>query len=145
MKQRGRKTALAVAQESSITSQERPEPPVEMVPAQRIEWISVVNACPAEWFPPETHALLAQYCRHVVASKHIDELIIAAEKGSVPEDGGEPVLDIAYYDKLLKMQERESRIIASLSTKMRLSQQATYSPQKGKGGTKGGVKSPWAS
>ena len=130
MKQRGRKVALAVAQDTEITSQERPEPPAELTPAQRIEWILVVNSVSAEWFPPETHGLLTQY-----ASKHIAELIQDVEKGDE--------LNIMEYDKLLKMQERESRVIMSLATKMRLSQQSTYHPEKTKGKAKGGRKTPW--
>ena len=134
MRQRGRKTALAVAQDTGITSQERPEPPVELTPEQRIEWITVVNSVSADWFPPETHGLLTQYCRHVVASRHIAELVSQAESGDE--------FSVLEYDKLLKMQERESRIIASLLTKMRLSQQSTYHPEKTKGGKKG--KGPWS-
>ena len=41
-------------------------------------------------------------------------------------------LDIVSLDRLLKMQERESRAIATLATKMRLSQQSTYDKSKRK-------------
>lgn len=136
MKQRGRQSAIAVAKSSGITSQERPEPPVDLTAEQRIEWILVVNACPAEWFHPETHGLLAQYCKHMVAAKKISQVIQDFEK--------EDELDIAGYEKLLKMQERESRAILALARSMRLSQQATYHPEKTKGNRTGGVKSPWA-
>ena len=135
MKQRGRKAALAIAESSGITSQERPDPPVDLTTEQRIEWILVINAVPAEWFQPETHGLLAQYCKHVVAAKHVAELIQELEKGDE--------INISEYDKLLKMQERESRVIMSLATKMRISQQATYSPEKTKGNRTGGVNKPW--
>lgn len=50
---------------SAIT---RPDPPDEyrLSDEQTAEWWSVVNRMPADWFPRETHALLAQFCRHVV-------------------------------------------------------------------------------
>ena len=137
MKQRGRKQNLAIVQESPISAQDRPEPTPDLTPEQRIEWIQVVNSLPAEWFPAETYSLLAQYCKHVVAARHIAELIQRAE--------GAEELDVTDYDKLLKMQERESRIIASLGTKMRITQQSTWSDQKVKTGKGKKAKSPWAS
>jgi hypothetical protein len=51
----------------------------------------------------------------VVSAKRVDELIERAAKD----------MDLAMYDKLLQMQERESRAISTLATKMRISQQAT--------------------
>ena len=135
MRQRGRKQTLAVAQESSISAQERPEPPIDLTPEQRIEWIQVVNSLPATWFPQETLGVLAQYCKHCVTAKHVSELIKDLES--------QDHIDIPDYDRLLKMQERESRIMVSLATKMRMTQQATYHPEKTKSTPK--VKSPWES
>jgi hypothetical protein len=43
------------------------------------------------------------------------------------------------FDRLLKIQERESRVIASLTTKMRLTQQATTNHR----GNKIEPKKPW--
>jgi hypothetical protein len=76
-----------------------------------------VNRLPAEWFPRETHAMLAAFCRHVVAARHIAQLIVAAEQRRK--------LNLNEYSKLLRMQEREGRAITSLATKMRISQQST--------------------
>lgn len=135
MKQRGRKSSLAIATDPGITSQARAEPPVDLTPEQRVEWLLVVNACPAEWFPPETYSLLAQYSKHVVVAKHVAELIQDIEKGDE--------IDVGEYDKLLKMQERESRVIMSLATKMRLSQQSSYDKEKTKGKRKDARAIPW--
>jgi hypothetical protein len=52
---------------------------------------------------------------------------------------------LARYDKLLAMAARESGVIASLSTKMRLTPQSRYQP--GRAATeaaKGGRSMPWA-
>ena len=137
MKQRGRKQNLAIVGDSPISAHERPEPPVDLTPEQRVEWISVVNSLRAEWFPPETHSVLAQYCKHAVAAKHVAELIRELESHDQ--------IDVAEYDRLLKMQERESRILVSLATKMRITQQSTWSDHKTKSDGKGKVKSPWES
>jgi hypothetical protein len=126
MRTRGRKSAasLAVISSDGIETVRRPEPPEELTDEQAAEWRSVCNSLPADWFCRETHPLLAQYCRHVVSSRRVAQLIAAAEAA---DD-----FDLIEYDRLGKMAERESRIIASLATKMRISQQATYDKSKKK-------------
>ena len=133
MKQRGRKTKLAVVNGSAISAVHRPEPLAEMTNEQRIEWILVVNSLPADWFPDQTHKVLAQYCRHAVTGRHVSQMIQQIELADI--------IDVVEYDKLLKMQERESRMIVSLATKMRITQQATYHPEKTKSATV--IKPPW--
>ena len=133
MKQRGRKSALSVVGGSGISAIERPQPLPELTPEQRNEWIQVVNALPADWFPAETHGVLAQYCRHLVTARHVAQMISDMESNKE--------IDVNEYDKLLKMQERESRIGVSLATKMRITQQATYDREKVKGTSK--VSRPW--
>ena len=39
------------------------------------EWCEIVDRLPADWFARETHALLVQYCRHVVAARRVSQLI----------------------------------------------------------------------
>jgi len=58
----------------SITAIERPSPPDGLTDEQSIEWRAVVDRMPGEWFPPETHGMLAQFCRHVVSARHVAEL-----------------------------------------------------------------------
>lgn len=77
--------------------------------------------------------MLAQYCRHIVASRRVAQLIADFEKREE--------LNIEDYDRLLKMQEREGRAISSLATRMRISQQATLDREKKKP-TKS-AKRPW--
>ena len=76
---------------------------------------------PHDWFPPETHALLVQLCRHISTANHLAELIKAIEPTVHPEDSK------AYTD-LLRVQQAESAAICQLATKMRLSQQTRRSP-----------------
>ena len=117
----------------SVASVQRPDAPYDLTDEQADEWRAIVNRLPADWFPREAWPLLAQHCRHVVNSRRVAQLIAAAE--------GAKSLDIEEYDRLLKMQERESRCIASLATRMRISQQATYDKSRKKGS--GGVSKPW--
>ena len=135
MKQRGRKSGLSVVRGDGISAVDRPEPLAELTNKQRIEWILIVNSLPADFFPPHSHNVLAQYCRHVVACRHVSLLIGQMEvvlddeetrlRGTTPN-----TTDIDDYNRLLKMQERESRVLMSLATKMRLTQQSTILPDK---------------
>lgn len=126
MNGRGRKSAasLSVISSNGIEAFERPKPPTDLTQEQAREWIEIVNRLPADWFGRETEPLLAQYCRHIVASRRVAKLVAAAE---LDEE-----CDLKDYDRLLKMQEREGRAVSSLATKMRISQQSTYDKSKKK-------------
>jgi hypothetical protein len=137
MGDRGRKSAasLEVVQVSGVTAVQRPQPPTDLSDEQGHEWRCIVNRMPADWFPRETHGMLAQYCRHVVQSRRIAQMIEDFESKPSDDAGW---LDT--YDKLLRMQEREGRAMSSLATRMRMSQQGQYNHKKKTGTT---VKKPW--
>lgn len=126
MKTRGRTSAAAleVVTVANVQRLARPGPPDDLTDEQSAEWQAIVSMLPAEWFPRETHAVLAEYCRHVVLARRVGQLIRQAESAQM--------LDVTEYDRLGKMAERESRVIASLATKMRLTQQTTYDKGKKK-------------
>jgi hypothetical protein len=117
---RGRKSAasLAVIGPGGIQTVRRPDPPADLTVEQAKEWRAVVNRLPAEWFPRETHGLLAQYCRHVIRARRLAQAIEVAE--------GRDEFDFKEWRDLLRAEEEQSRAIASLATKMRLSQQSLY-------------------
>ena len=119
---RGRPSAasLEVARPSSVETIQRPDAPYDFTDEQSEEWWAVVNRLPADWFPRETHGVLAQYCRHVVAARKVAQLIKATET----DEAG---LDLDKYDQLLRMQEREGRALSSLATRLRITQQSTMS------------------
>jgi len=135
-----------ITEASAISTMERPRPPAELNDQQVAEWESVVNRLPADWFPAETHTMLAQYCKHKSAAIMVSSLIAememrdhAATEGEEKPDS-EAYFDLDAYDKLLKMQERESRAITALARSLRFTLQATYdkSMKKGPSGSK-----PW--
>src|SRR3546814_80496 len=96
---RGRKSAAELALPAVTAEIQRPDAPYDLTDEQTEEWWAVVNRMPADWFPRETHALLGNYCRHVVMARRVAQLIQAAEKAEE--------LDISEYDRLGKMMERE--------------------------------------
>lgn len=135
MAARGRKSAASteIIIQSDVEVVNRPQPPHELTPEQADEWLAITERMPAEWFPRETHAMLTQYCRHVVAARRVAQLIARAEKSKQ--------LDVDEYDKLLKMQEREGRAMSSLATRMRITQQATVRAESAKKPSQ--VSAPW--
>mgnify|MGYP000513008396 CR=1 FL=1 len=107
---------------------QRPAAPLDLMPEESDEWARMVDAMPADWFPPETWNLLSQHCRHVVQARRISQLLDQAM--------ARDELDIAEIDKLLTMQKRETEAMRGLSASMRTSQQASYSA-RGAAGAKG--------
>ena len=115
---------------------ERPAPPEGLSQEQSKEWMRVVNRLPPDWFPGETHSMLSQYCRHYSASKMLAVLVAEMQDRPVAigdsesEEGS--VFSLDEYDKLLKMQERESRAMTALARSLRFTLQASYDKEKGK-------------
>ncbi len=116
----------------SITSVNRPEPPADLTDEQAEEWRAVVNRMPAEWFPPEIHPLLAQYCRHVISARHI--------AGLIENQAQSDEFSLILFDRFLRMQERETRALSSLATRMRITNQSRFSHNKRRGTM---VPRPW--
>lgn len=124
---RGPRSQSAIAV-PTVVAVERPDAPYDLTDEQTAEWWAIVNRMPADWFPKETHPLLAQYCRHIVRARRLAQLIDAAEKGEQ--------LDVKEYRDLLRSEEEQSRALSTLATKMRISQQTTYDKSKKKPTTK---------
>jgi hypothetical protein len=110
----------------------RQRPPAELTREQAAIWNAIVRAEPADWFSASTRPVLVQYCRHIVAARRAAEMIKALEASiaemSAVDGANQFAITLSAseeFDRLLKMQERESRVIASLATKMRITQQAT--------------------
>jgi hypothetical protein len=119
MEKRGRQSAaaLAIPAPAPVEIVERQQPTPDLAAEEAEVWVAVVDSFPADWFTPATAPVLAQYCRHVCHARRLGDWLQQATS--------DPELTAKAYDRLLKMQERESRAIAALATKMRISQQAT--------------------
>lgn len=124
MAERGRKSAASLSVVvGSIDG--RPKPPADLTKAQAEVWDRTVSNEAADVFKTAAlQQLLTEYCRHVVSAKKLAGMIEAQEKLSeMSED------DLGDYDKLLKMRDRETKAIADKATKLRLTNQARYTPQ----------------
>lgn len=133
---RGRKSSaeLAIAGAlASIQIVDRQKPPHDLNDEEVEVWAAVTSCVAADWFNKGNAPLLTQYCRHVIQAKRLGELIERATSSDQ--------LAIEDYDRLLKMQQRESAVISSLATKMRISQQATTNHRGNK--NPGSGRRPW--
>lgn len=137
MNQRGRKSRAALsvvgAGPQPIEVVERPDPPEALTDEQALVWRAVVDSHPADWFTASALPILVQYCRHVVQARRVALLI---EQAEADED-----IDVDQYNKLLTMQDRESKAIAGTATKLRMTPQATANWRGNK--KPGAVAKPW--
>lgn len=128
------KAALSVIGVSGIEVIERPRPPADLTNEQQGEWQALVNANPADRFPRGQLPMLAAHCRHVVAQRRIGQMIDRLM-------GGERAFDLDEYDRLLKMQERESRCLASLAVRLGFAYSTAYEKRPEKGAV--AARKPW--
>jgi hypothetical protein len=129
---------LAVVQ--TLPGKRRPEPPTELSKDAAAEWRAVVAALPAEWFSRPNWAVLAAYCEHTVTARRLHDLVASFETEWALEEEG-----LRRLDKLLALRDRETKALADKATKLRLTQQARYTPQAaGTAARKGGDgPAPW--
>ena len=102
----------------TLPTQQRPPAPDHLSAEEQAEWRALVGTMPATWFPRECHAALAALCRHTCRARVLGERLNTIQAKCLGTEEGLRALDL-----LLKMMERETRCIASLSRTMRLTQQ----------------------
>jgi len=142
MATRGRKSAASMAVPAHPQSlQVLSEPPSYLTPEQDDVWRLVVSSRAGDLISPEAFPVLVAYCRAVTYANQIaaqlDEFDLEWAKD---EDG------LKRYDKLLAMQERESRKLASLAAKLRLTPSSrVQAVSAGRNADKGAKLKPWES
>lgn len=110
---------------------ERPTPPDTLTEEQQSVWKTIVNRLPGDWFPAETHDMLAAYCTHSVTMTKLNGMIKVLEE----LDAETLVLDPDYmkqYKTMVSMRKQETAAMASLATKLRMTIQSTRSASKSK-------------
>lgn len=95
------------------------EPPAGLTEEQAEVWRETVNARSADFFGPDQVPLLEEYCRAVVTCRLLGAQVEAAIAGGDPGE----------LKAVLDMRDKESRRLASLATKLRLTNQSRYTPQ----------------
>lgn len=120
MAQRGRKSLASLSvQAIGVSSVARLSAPAHISDAERSVWVQVVNDQPATAFTATHAPLLELYCRHVTQARVIADELANFDRSWIADDDG-----LKRYDRLLGMQERESRAASSLATRLRITRQA---------------------
>lgn len=102
----------------------KPPPPGDMPEPQSVVWRAVVATEDRQHFRTRAlQLLLTDFCRHVVTAERLTALADAFEDEWLKADGG-----LERLERILKMRDREARGAADKATKLRLTNQARYTP-----------------
>ena len=139
MGQRGRKSSasmIVVRREWPV----RPKPPGSLTAKQKAIWQEVVNSEPAAAFRTAgIRHLLANLCKHIDTASMLSSQIDSFDPEWLKDEDGLP-----RFDKFLQLRARETRAVADLCTKLRMTNQSRYTPQAaGVAAKKAGCKRPW--
>ena len=141
MKQRGRKSTASLTVLPTVLKPVETDAPEHLSDQEKAEWKKIVDRMPTGFFTAEMFPMLAALCQHIVSQKKISAIIDGMGQMSATDPEA-----IKQYDRLLAMRERESRAMASFSTKLRLTPQSRYQPNTAGSKTAGvgsGAIKPW--
>jgi len=125
-KKRGRKSVasktLAVIDGGALAP---PKPPGKLTSEALDVWHEVVKTEPHDFFQTEVaQAMLADYCQHRVTADLLTAQISEFDPEWLKMDEG-----TARLDRLLRMRDRETTAGVRIATKLRLTNQARYTPK----------------
>lgn len=135
---RGRKSSAELSVLVTGAFGKRPEPPADMTDAEAEIWRETVSSEGVDFFATAAlRALLKDYCRHRSAAETVSKVIATFQADWLKSAEGAK----RYYG-LLKMRDLETRAAADKATKLRLTNQARYTPQSAATASKGASKGP---
>jgi phage terminase small subunit len=110
MNQRGRKSAASNVVCIDVAQQKPIDPPKYLTAEQKKIWQDIVGAMKPGQFPTAVHPLLETYCMCISRIRAIEQQLREVN----------PTTDFKRYRMLTTMQVRESALLCSLSTRLRL-------------------------
>ena len=125
MAKRGRKSASENAVNVVDIQSPRPPPPKELNDRQSDIWRQIASSEPADYFGTEAlRGLLADYCRHRDSAEQLSDVISSFKSEWLKAEDG-----ARRYDKLIKMRDLETKACVRCATKLRMTNQARYTPK----------------
>jgi hypothetical protein len=104
---------------------QRPEPSADLNERQKAIWRETAASEPADFFNTAAlRAILSDYCCHRECAESISEIITGFKPEWLRSEEG-----ARRYHGLLKMRDLEMRASLSCATKLRMTNQARYTPQ----------------
>jgi hypothetical protein len=129
MQQRGRKSSAALSVVAGSIDG-RTKAPDDLTKGQADIWERTVANEAADFFRTAAlQRMLADYCRHRETADHLTSIIDGWTVLKSTRADDEEKLSLEDMDRLMKMRERETRAAADKATKLRLTNQARYTPQ----------------
>lgn len=116
-----RRSAAELSVIPGLRRVDRLRPPKDLSTAQQAHFAHLVASKPADFFQPCDLPLLVQLVRHLARADEIDRQFRQQKN-----------LSIGDFDALARLADRESKLIASLMTKLRATPQARFRPDAGK-------------
>jgi hypothetical protein len=121
---RGKKSAAEIFAPAARLDK-RPPAPADLPPDQARLWDAIVSDEPQDWFATGARQhLLRLYCEHAAFRASLQELISDCKPEAIACEERGPA-----FSKMLIARDRETKLLASLATKLRLTNQARYTPQ----------------
>jgi len=106
----------------AATDVAHPAPPQELNAEEAAIWKSIVDRMPPDYFPVPTHPMLVNLCRHIRLSRWFASQLRELEK-KLPDVLNEQRTQVLHdMLALSRAQSNESRVIATLSTRLKLTQ-----------------------
>jgi hypothetical protein len=114
-----------------------PDPPPGLTAEQAALWKTILCSKPPDWFDQSNLPLLTALVRHITTYERLCE--------QIERYGVEDIEQIDTVNKLLAMRDREGKAMASMATKLRLTIQSKYEPERAKNiALRGGrMPQPW--
>jgi phage terminase small subunit len=119
VKQPGRKSADSLASVTQLAPFRLPQPPSDLDGPEAEVWGRVVASMPADWWDAGSLPLLAAYCRAVVQSEAVGELVRAVSQALVSDPD-----ELGRYKELRKIQAALSAEMIGLGRQLRLTPQS---------------------
>src|SRR6516164_1552072 len=104
----------------AATDVQHPAPPAELTAEEAACWTNIVNRMPPDYFPPPTWPLLVNLCRHCRMSHWFARQMRECEAQLPHAHNDERTQLLRDLLALSRAQANESRTIAMLATRLRL-------------------------
>ena len=120
-----------------------PLPPAGLTDAQAAMWRRVLDSEPSHFFDSEARLhLLRLYVEHATTRAALQDLINKTDVETIADPEG-----AAVFERMLRRRDAESKLLISLATRMRLTNQSRYAPHVAEAAARNdlgaGRKRPW--
>lgn len=115
-----RKSTAALAVVTPLRKTPYPPAPTGLPKRQKALWTSITHSKPPDWWDAGSLPILQALVGHIATLEAIEAQFSTVEIDLKNQEG------VKHLDLLSRLRDRESKAVAALSVKLRLTQQARY-------------------